>query len=208
MRRSLKRMEAVSRARPPRTLENRAIDNLRYIRETMENAGAFTAVPGWGGVGMGCVALIGSGIAARTSATDGFLAVWLSVALVAAAIGSVSMTRKARRAGIRLLAHAAGRRFMLSLGPPLVAAGVLTVVLHGTAAESTIPGVWLLLYGAGVVAAGSFSVRAVPLMGGCFMALGVVALFGPASWANLMMAIGFGLLQIVFGVIIARRHGG
>ncbi|MEP6744529.1 MAG: hypothetical protein ABJB33_03455, partial [Gemmatimonadota bacterium] len=59
-----------------------------------------------------------------------------------------------------------------------------------------------------VITAGAFSVRAVPLMGVGFMVLGAIALLAPAIRGDLLLAAGFGGLQIIFGVLIARRHGG
>jgi hypothetical protein len=183
------------------------MDNLRFIRQTMERATAFTAVPGWGGVGMGALALIAAGIAETRPTTDAWLATWLATSILALTRGGWTMARKARGAGTVVFSYS-GRRFVLSYVPPLVVGALLTVVLVRTGQLAALPGTWLLLYGTGVVTGGAFSVRVVPLMGLCFMALGAVALFGPASWGNLLMAAGFGLLHIVFGVIIARRYGG
>jgi hypothetical protein len=71
-----------------------------------------------------------------------------------------------------------------------------------------VPGMWMLLYGVAVVAAGTFSVRIVPVMGFAFMGLGSLAIVAPASWATASMAAGFGGLHLIFGTLIARRHGG
>ena len=117
------------------------------------------------------------------------------------------MAAKARRAGTTVFSYS-GRRFVLSYVPPLLVGALLTGVLVRAGLWSALPGTWLLLYGTGVVTGGAFSVRVVPLMGLCFMALGAAALFGPPTWGNAFMAAGFGALHIVFGLIIARRYGG
>jgi hypothetical protein len=195
-----------SRAEPA-TLQRHAIDNLRFIRETMESASSFTAVPGWGGVAMGLSALMAAVAAERTTSFDGWLSVWILDAALAFGIGGWAMAHKARAAGLRV-SRGAGRRFLLGLLPPLVAAVVLTVVLYRSGAVELIPGAWLLLYGTGVLTAGAFSVRMVPVMGCGFVMLGVVALFAPFSWTNTLMALGFGVLHVIFGLIIARSYGG
>jgi hypothetical protein len=191
----------------PTALSDRAIDNLRYIRETMESAAAFTAVPGWGGVAMGVSAFGAAAVASRVESLEAWLAVWICDAVLAFALGGVAMARKARRAGVRV-SRGAGRRFLLGLSPPLAAAAVLTAVLLRAGATTTLPGLWLLLYGTGVLTGGMSSIRAVPVMGAAFVGMGVVAFLAPFSWANGLMAAAFGGLHIVFGAIIARRYGG
>jgi hypothetical protein len=204
-------MASPQRVPPPTqddpALHHRAMDNLHFIRQTMERATAFTAVPGWGGVGMGVLALVAAGVAETRLSTDAWLATWLTTAVLALTLGGWTMSRKARLAGTTVFSYS-GRRFVLSYVPPLVVGALLTGALVRAGQLDALPGTWLLLYGTGVVTGGAFSVRVVPLMGLCFMALGAVVLFGPAAWGNLLMAAGFGLLQIVFGVIIARRYGG
>jgi hypothetical protein len=188
-------------------LGDRAMDNLRFIRRTIERGAAFTAVPGWGGVAMGVSALAAAALAA-TQVEDGrWLAVWLLEALLAAVIGFLAIRGKARRAEVPLLSGT-GRKVLLSFLPPAVAGLALTVALAAAGSFTLLPGTWLLLYGAAVITAGTYSVRAVPLMGLGFMALGTLALFAPAAWGDPLMAVGFGGLHIVFGTIIARRHGG
>jgi len=191
----------------PIPIDARAADHLRYIRETMERAAEFTAVPGWGGVTMGLTALGAAALAARQSSPRAWLAVWLAEVFVAVAIAAPAAATKARRANSSLFSGP-GRKFVLSFAPPIVVGGLLTGALFELGAVSALPGVWLLLYGTAIVTGGAFSVRVVPIMGLCLMAVGAAALFAPASWGNLFMAVGFGFVQIAFGLWIALRYGG
>lgn len=195
-----------SRPEPP-ALHDRAIDNLRYIRETMERAAAFTAVPGWGQVAIGMTALVAGYIATRQATARGWLGAWLAEAVIAILIAGWSMDRKARALGTPLLSGP-GRKVAFSLSPPMIVGALLTAVLFRAGLTEAIPGMWLLLYGTGVVTGGMFSVRVVPVMGICFMILGACGLFTPATWSAWLMAAGFGGLHIIFGSIIARKYGG
>jgi hypothetical protein len=188
-------------------LQDRAIENLRFIRDTMERAHAFTGVPGWGGVGMGVTALIAAWIAAQQPTVERWLLTWVAEGWLAFAIGGLAMVRKAA-AGDTPLTSRPGRRFVLAYTPPILAGALLTIVLYKAGLTGLLPGVWLLLYGTGVVTGGALSVPVVPVMGVCFMLLGMVALFAPAAWGDWLLGAGFGLLHIGFGAWIARRYGG
>lgn len=192
---------------PPIALHERAIDDLRFIRRTMERAGSFTAVPGWGGVAIGVTAFAAALLASRQPAPDRWLTVWLATAVLATLIAAGTLALKARRAQVPL-SKGPGRKFLLSFLPPVGAAMALTAALYPHGAAALLPGLWLLSYGAAIIAAGTFSVRVVPLMGIVFMVLGALALATPAAWADIWMAAGFGGLHLGFGFLIARRHGG
>jgi hypothetical protein len=184
-----------------------AEQNLQFIRRTMERSATFTAVPGAGGAGMGVVGLAAAVLAANQPSAERWLIVWLLAALVAVGIGVAAMLRKAARLGAPV-AGSVGRRFAMSLAAPLVAGATLTwgAWMHND--RALLPAIWLLLYGTAVLAGGVFSVAAVRLLGAALMALGVAALATPSAWGDVWLAIGFGGLQIAFGLFIARRHGG
>jgi hypothetical protein len=194
-------------ANEPIPIDARAADHLRYIRETMARAGEFTAVPGWGGVAMGATALVAAYAAVRQHTAQAWLTVWLLEAFVAFAIAAPAAITKAHRGNSSLLSGP-GKKFLVSFVPPIAVGGLLTFVLYQHGVASALPGTWLMLYGTAIVTAGAFSVRVVPVMGVGMMALGAVALFAPASWGDLFMALGFGVLQIGFGIWIAKNHGG
>lgn len=187
--------------------EDQALEHLQFIRETMERSSAFTAVPGKGGIVMGLTAFLAAGIASRQTTEEGWLAVWFVDAVLAVLLGSFALVEKTNRIGLSLM-RGPGRRFLLGLGPPIAAGAILTPAIYQAGRLELIPAMWLLLYGVAVVTGGAFSVRIVPLMGVCFMALGALALVSSETWHNEYMAIGFGGLHVGFGWVIARRYGG
>jgi hypothetical protein len=193
--------------RQSRPLPSRAADDLRYIRDTMERSAAFTAVSGGGQVILGFTALAATWLAAHQTSSFAWLRVWLGEALLAIAIALFSMNWKANRRGLPLFSGPF-RKVALGLLPPIVAAVFLTFLLFHSGLQSALPATWLLLYGAGLTTGGAFSVSIVPVMGVCFMVVGGLAALGPAAWGSWFLAAGFGGLHIVFGALIARKHGG
>ena len=183
------------------------MDNLRYIRETMEAAATFTAVSGWGTVLIGVTALGAAGLSAATHSAARWMFIWLAEAVLSLAISMYTMVLKARAAQLRLWSEPA-RKMVFSFAPPMMVGALLTLVFYEHRMLGLVPGMWMLLYGVAVVAAGTFSVRIIPVMGFAFMCVGSLALFAPGAWATATMAAGFGGLHLIFGALIARRHGG
>lgn len=194
-------------ASEPPALHARAMDNLAFIRDTMEAAGSFTAVSGWGMVAVGIIAAVAGIIASSQDSVLQSLYVWIAAAVLAPVVMLWAIVRKARRAHMPLLSGP-GRKFVLSFSPPMLVGALLTIVLYRAGLVGAIPGTWLLLYGTAVVAGGAFSVKIVPVMGICFMLAGTIAVFAPTTWNDWIMAAAFGGLHIGFGIPIARRHGG
>ena len=199
--------ELRERGNAPIALHARAMDNLRFIRETMERSASFTHVSGAGVVAMGTVALLAAWVSVRAATELQWLSIWLGTAALSFTLAAIMMARKSRSEGTSLLSGP-GRRFTWNVIPPLAAGGVLTLTLARIGAFHLLPGMWLLMYGTSVVTGGSYSVRPVPLMGAAFMLVGLLALLSPPGWGGLFMAFGFGGLHIVFGIVIWRRHGG
>ena len=191
----------------PVQLGDRAIDNLKFIRETIARSTQFTAVPGYGGILMGVTAVAAAFIASGQVYLPNSLMTWLVEATLAFSIGILAMWQKSKIGGQSLLSVPA-KKFAMSFAPPLIVGVAIVLGIWRYGDYESMPAVCMLCYGSAVVCGGAFSVRVVPVMGWCFMALGAVAFIVPASYGNLMMGASFGLLHIIFGAIIARRYGG
>jgi hypothetical protein len=192
----------------PQPIHAHAADNLRFIRDAMARASEFTAVPGWGGVWMGVSAIVAAVISGPPDNSIRWVMIWFAEAAIAVTIALVAMNRKAARTGTPLWTAAPALRFALAFVPPLLSGMILTPVFATLGLMARLPGCWLLLYGTAAATGGAFSVKAVPVMGMCFMVLGTVAFAAPAEIGHWLLALGFGGLHIVFGLIIARRYGG
>jgi hypothetical protein len=189
----------------PVRIGDHALDNLRYIRETMERAGSFTSIPGWGGFIIGNTAIV-TAIFSQGLPPERWLRNWLIEAALAVVIGFTAMAIKGRRAGVDFTA-APSRRFFASYFAPLITAAILTFMLWRGGFYAAMPATWLLLYGTSFVSSGAFSIRVIPLMGILYMLLGAAAAVAPRA-GNVLMGVGFGGLHLIFGLLIARRYGG
>jgi hypothetical protein len=184
------------------------MDNLRFIRTTMERAAGVTAVSGWGVTATGVVGAVAGALALRTPDAASRLILWLIAAPVGLSASVVGAAWKAHRTGDLPALRGAARKLALAFLPPMCAGALLTLACWRAGADVLFPSLWLLLYGTAVVAAGTWSVRAIPVMGALFMALGTVAIIAPASWGGALLLIGFGGVHLAFGPWIARQHGG
>ena len=191
----------------PVNIGDRAIDNLQFIRETMERSTHFTAVPGYGGMLMGATAVVAAYIANAQVLLRDSLVTWLIEAALAFAIGMLAMWQKSKITGGSLVS-APARKFALGFAPPLIVGFIIILGLWKNGYFYIMPPICMLSYGAAVVCGGAFSVRVVPVMGWLFMAMGAIAFAIPTSNGNLMMGASFGLLHIIFGAIIAKKYGG
>jgi hypothetical protein len=204
-------MAANSQPKPtsstPTPIGASAVENLRYIRDTIAAAGTFTTVPGKGCIAMGITALAASGLESLPGLASSWLPIWVGAAIMACAVALYFMEEKAKAQGLSLR-RAVARRFFMTLVPAFVAGGVLTAALVHEVGRNSITGLWLLLYGSGLAACGVFAVPAVLIAGLAFMAFGTVALGLPPSWSPAILAVGFGGVHIALGVIILRDHGG
>jgi hypothetical protein len=160
---------------------------------------------------MGVTALAAAGFASHARSRPEWLAIWLAEGAVAIAVGLFAMWRKSRAVGLPFWS-APARKFLFSFLPPLIAGAILTLALWRADSIAVIPGVWLMLYGVGVITGGAFSVSAIPVMGACFLVEGAAAaLWLPGAGmagADVWLGAGFGGLHVLFGAIVARKYGG
>jgi hypothetical protein len=187
-------------------LDTHAMATLGYIRDSMDAAGG-VVVPGSAGIVMGIVGLGATALSLIQPVAVHWFAIWLAAAPIAAVVGALLMARSASLVSF-IGARKPGRKLLLGLMPSLFAGAVMTGVLWKANYLGAAPGIWLLLYGCALISAGVFTKVIVRWMGGCFVALGVLALLMPQASQIPLLGLGFGGLHIIFGVLIARGvHG-
>jgi hypothetical protein len=187
-------------------LDLHAIATLRYIRASMDGAGS-VAIPGSAGIAMGGIGLVAAALSLMPNLASYWLPIWLVAAPLAAIVGALLLAKSGSITTF-VATGTPGRKLALGLLPSLFAGAVITAVLWSAEHTSAIPGTWLLLYGCGLISASVSTTAIVARMGACFTGLGIVALIGPAILHIPLLALGFGGLHILFGILIARgAHG-
>jgi hypothetical protein len=191
----------------PTPIDSGALENLRYIRSTIEAAHTFTTVPGKGCIAMGITALVAVGFESIPQLKPHWLGIWVAAAIVACGSALWFMEQKARAQGLSLR-RAVAKRFFMTLAPAFIAGAVLTAALVGIVDRELVTGMWMLLYGAGLAACGLFAIPAVFTAGLAFMGLGIATLWLPPGSAHIVLALGFGGIHLALGTTIVRHHGG
>jgi len=194
----------------PAAIESRALGTLAYIRASIESSSSMD-VPGMAGIVMGIIGVLAAIVVSLPRWAAHWLGIWLAAAVVALVLGGALVARQiAQRGHARYLGPV--RKFLLCLCPALLAGAVLTLVLATAGETHVIPGMWLLLYGCAVLSASTVTTagiaRLICLMGGLFVALGLITFLLPATVHTAMLGLGFGILHIIFGFLIGRlTHG-
>ncbi len=190
----------------PISIETRALGTLAYIKRSIESSGSM-AVPGTAGVVMGCIGMLAAIAASTPRWSPHWAAIWMLGGATAFVGGGALMAREAAQSGhARYLGPV--RKFLLCLCPALFAGAVLTGVLWRAGLVSLLPGTWLLLYGCAVLSASTVTIastmRLIGIMGALFVALGCLAFVSPAQMHTALLGVGFGVLHIVFGLLVGR----
>lgn len=190
----------------PISIETRALGTLAYIKRSIESSGSM-AVPGTAGVVMGCIGMLAAIAASTPHWAAHWAAIWMLGGATAFVSGGALMAREAAQSGhARYLGPV--RKFLLCLCPALFAGAVLTGVLWRAGLTSLLPGTWLLLYGCAVLSASTVTIastmRLIGIMGALFVVLGCCAFVSPPKLHTALLGVGFGVLHIVFGLLVGR----
>lgn len=189
------------------------IDDLRYIRSTMEKSSKFLTLSGISGVAAGCVALIGSVVAYKIvyeklsftgSLRIDLLILSALVLILAIALGVYFSLKKARKSGEKLF-NGISYGLFRDGGIPLVVGGVFCLILVSNDCPLLVVAAMLIFYGIALIGFGARSYGDIRVLGGCEIFLGIVAGFIP-RYGLLIWTIGFGLLHIIYGIYMYIRY--
>ena len=191
-----------------------ARENLRVIRQTMERSTKYSTLSGISGVLVGLAGI--AGVVATWVLGPGaaiyhhplrLASIWIVTLFTAIGIDLICNKRRAARVGKHIVSSL-GAHIVLAALPAFFAAGILTYFFFQHHLLIYLWGVWMLCYGLAICAVGLFSVRPATYLGSAFVIAGAATLLMPAvPYHLIMMAVTFGGFHILYGVLMARRHG-
>jgi hypothetical protein len=213
------------------TEQQETLDTLKDIRNIMDRSSRFLSLSGWSGVAAGCCALVGAWMAhqvldkaaagriAAYEATDpvagyddlmgaGTTASLVQIGLltlVAAIVSAFLFTWWRSRKQSAPLWNATSQRLTVALGIPMLVGGIYLLKLVETGSFGMVAPGCLLFYGLGLINASRYTLGEIKWLGYAQLATGLVNLafvgYGLYFWA-----FGFGLLHIIYGLIMWWKH--
>lgn len=197
-------------------------EDLSHIRQMMEKSSRFISLSGLSGVFAGIFALIGAGYAYYFLGKNGLdylngnsklyvtgiiqqlVLVALIVMILAMSSGVYFTLQKSKKNNLKVWDRTT-KKLLLNFAVPLAAGGLFCVgllyhQLHGLLSPAT-----LIFYGLALFNAGNYTYSDVKYLGICQIILGIVSLFF-LGYGLFFWAIGFGVLHIVYGLIMHRKY--
>jgi len=198
------------------------IQDLRQIKEIMDRSSKFISLSGLSGVAAGIIALAGAWYAYQNIYTEsdfyGYQVVTISSESIASIIGLGALililaigagvfftAQKAKKANQKVW-NSQAKRLLINLSIPLVTGGLLSLIFLSRGFIGIIAPLTLIFYGLALVNASKYTHEEIRSLGIIEIALGLLSAYF-IGFGLLFWAIGFGLLHIVYGIIMHYRYG-
>ncbi len=199
------------------------IRDIAEMRSMMERSSKFLSLSGWAGIMAGTYALFGVFISykvfhfnsdkiAYSTLQPGNLSsnllkvVFLAIIILILAIGTAIFLsyKKAQKRGEQLW-NPTARRLLINMSVPLVAGGLLIVILISKGLIGLIAPFTLLFYGLALYNASKFTYEEVRSLGLIEIVLGLISTYF-AEYGLLCWAVGFGVFHIIYGIYMHYRY--
>lgn len=193
-----------------------SLETLKDIKRMMERSSRFISLSGLSGISAGVCALAGAYMAVgwfSAYSRGGMDAhalktrlLFLAMGILAAALltSSFFTWRKARKLGLPIWDRTA-RKVLINMAIPLVAGGFFVLGLYSRSDWELIAPSCLVFYGLALVNTSKYTLNDIRTLGILEILLGCINLY-IASWNLLCWALGFGVLHIIYGLIMWWKY--
>jgi len=210
--------------------QDHSLETLKEIRSIMERSARFLSLSGWSGIWAGLVALGGAAVAynfindvqyeysvrmvrradsifAYTQSFEfaKYLLLAMVTFLVAFAGGFYFTYRKNKQAGVKMW-NSASRKMVINLAIPLLTGAVVTVAFAMRGDWIYVSPGCLIFYGLALINGSKYTVSDIKYLGLIEVMLGCAGLFINPGYGLYLWAFGFGVLHIVYGIIMWRKY--
>ena len=202
-------------------MKEKYIEDLKEIKDIMNRSSRFISLSGLSGIAAGIIAIIGAYLAYKTVYSNqdyvGYRVAILTfesltqLLLIAAgtiilAIASVIFftTRETKKKNQKIW-NAQTQRLLINLAIPLAAGGILCLILLSEGFVGLVAPMTLLFYGIALVNASKYTLSEIRSLGLLEIAIGLISVYF-IGYGLLFWVIGFGILHIVYGIIMHLKY--